>query len=51
MSTSPQSTGFYIPDQQATQNKHAIPNPTFVDLREFRKHIEVGAKQRRNKFF
>ena len=41
---------FYIPDQQATQNKHAIPNPAFVDLREFRKHIEVDARQRRNKF-
>ena len=52
MSTNPQSTGFYIPDQQATQNKHAIPNPTLiVDLREFRKHIEVDARQRRNKFF
>jgi hypothetical protein len=52
MSTSPQSTGFYIPDHKQLKNKHAIPNPTLiVDLREFRKHIEVGAKQRRNKFF
>lgn len=43
---------FYIPDRQATQNQHAIPNPTLiVDLREFRKHIEVDARQRRNKFF
>jgi hypothetical protein len=27
-----------------------IQNPTLVDLREFRKHIEVDARQRRNKF-